>query len=58
MSSLFMHTFPDTINTLQMTSLGEPGPYPQVNLTSYELNVYLKLKPFHFLSKFANLTGT
>lgn len=25
MSSLFLHTFPDTINTLYMTSLGEPG---------------------------------
>lgn len=40
-----------------MTGLGEPGPYPQVNITSHAVYVYLKLEPFHFLSKFANLTG-
>lgn len=57
MSSLFLHTFPDTINTLQMTSLGEPGPYPQADITSSAVYVYLNLEPFPFPSKSANLTG-
>lgn len=57
MSSLFLHTFPDTVNILSMTSLGEKGPYPQVDITSYAVYSYLKFEPFHFLSKFANLTG-
>ena len=38
-----------------MTGLGELGLIHK--LTSYAVYVYLKIEPFHFLSKFANLTG-